>query len=234
MSHCLRYMEYTRRDSGQRSRGAGGLNRPCLWIARWLPFPFEVLELVGELLGRNGWPWPKGIRLAAGERSANERTAAERPPVKRRKRGAGCHHLEKPLGVEAGGTKDSIRAPGAALAPTIPQRMRGPKVAAQRVEHPSRDRQAAHLAPSSTRALLAPVKGGPATEPINAHRPPTHSSPASLTILKLVSVPESLRVRLSVLAAASTLKNAAVSPLSQRPDREHGPAVRELAQLRQG
>ena len=39
--------------------------------------------------------------------------------------------------------------------------------------------------------------------------------------------------RLSVLAAASTLMNGAVSVLRQRPDRQHRPAVGELAQLRQ-
>jgi hypothetical protein len=52
---------------------------------------------------------------------------------------------ETSLWVEAGGTKVSIRAPGAALAPTIPERMRAPKFAALRLEHPSTDRLPVHI-----------------------------------------------------------------------------------------
>lgn len=47
----------------------------------------------------------------------------------------------RPHRDEAGGTKVSIRAPGAALAPTILQRIRCRRVAAQRLEHPSTGRQ---------------------------------------------------------------------------------------------
>src|SRR5580704_12340527 len=52
---------------------------------------------------------------------------------------AGGTPSQRTLGGEAGGTKVSIRAPGAALAPTILQRMTGPRVAGQPVEHSSAD-----------------------------------------------------------------------------------------------